>query len=176
LAGKDDEDEEDEGELFSSSSDGEGSSANEDNDDDDADPSADEEISSQEEGEKLDMEEAEELQFLREHQIAFKGQKEVVTPSGLKVDITINPEDGTSLMSVTSSKSIAKIKNLSRKEASIKFGACLYKAKKCIESVKQFIDAKDFDNQRFYFHKCLDLYKKALICAFNNEEKARVHF
>ncbi len=80
--------------------------------------------------------EAEEFEFLREHQIVFKGQKEVVTPSGLKIDVTVNPEDGTSLMSVTSTKSMAKLKNLSRKEASIKYGTCLYKAKKCIESVK----------------------------------------
>jgi hypothetical protein len=100
-----------------------------------------------ERGQRLKPEEAEELEFLREHQIAFKGQTEVLTPSGMKIDIAVNPEDGTSLMSVTSTKSFKSYKNLSRKEASIKYGTSLYKAKKCIESVKQFIDAKDYDKK-----------------------------
>jgi fructose-1,6-bisphosphatase/sedoheptulose 1,7-bisphosphatase-like protein len=69
----------------------------------------------------------------------------MVTPSGLKIDISVNPEDGTSLMSLASTKT-ANIKSMSRKEASIRYGTCLYKAKKCLESVKQFIDGKDYDN------------------------------
>ncbi len=69
---------------------------------------------------------AEEIGFMKEHEILFKGQVD---------HIGIGMGDGPSNLSFTSTKSSVN-KNLTHKEASIKFGTCLYKAKKCLESVK----------------------------------------
>jgi hypothetical protein len=107
----------------------------------------------------------EDIGFMKEHEILFKGQVD---------HMGIGMGDGPSNLSFTSTKS-SNYKNMTHKEASIKFGTCLYKAKKCLESVKGF-DSKDYDNQRFYYHKCVELYKRALPCAWKAEEKARVHF
>lgn len=58
----------------------------------------------------------------------------------------------------------------------MRYGALIYKAKKCLDNVRHYVEVKDYDNQRFYFHKCLDFYKKALLHASTEKEKARVHF
>lgn len=128
------------GEEHSSSN---SSSSNEDNDDD-ANPDEDEEMSSQSEQNEDTIvpnnpETAmdEEAEFMKEHQIVFKGQK---VPT---MDLGIDMAPPSSILSMSSNKSVSQ---MTRKEASLKYGACLFKAKKCIESVKQFVDCKDFDN------------------------------
>jgi hypothetical protein len=68
------------------------------------------------------------------------------------------------------------VAKLSKKEKQIKYAQYIFKARKCLESVKVYVDHKDWDNQKFYYHKCLDFYKKALLYAGSNEEKARIHF
>lgn len=77
----------------------------------------------------------EDIGFMKEHEILFKGQVD---------HMGIGMGDGPSNLSFTSTKS-SNYKNMTHKEASIKFGTCLYKAKKCLESVKGF-DSKDYDN------------------------------
>lgn len=66
---------------------------------------------------------------------------------------------------------------MSSKERQIAYAALIFKAKKALDIVRHETEVKmkDFMRQKFYYHKAIDLYKKALMHASTDMERARVH-
>ncbi|CDW83154.1 UNKNOWN [Stylonychia lemnae] len=63
---------------------------------------------------------------------------------------------------------------LSQKLNLAQFNTLLLKAQRCINSSKQ--KERDFDNQKYSYHKALGYYKRALKVANTERDKARVYF
>lgn len=106
---------------------------------------------------------------MREHQIQFKVAQ---IPFGCMEEPSFN----SSMPSIKGKVKVNPLHGLSVREISFKYSALIVKARKCLDNVRHYVDVKDYDNQRFYFHKCLDFYKKALSFALSEMKKARIHF